>query len=233
MIFSGGFAVGTILIRTFILYFIVIFVVRLMGKRQIGQLQPTELVVTILLSEIAAIPLENNSVPLINYVAAVIFLACLEVVSSGIALKSGKYRRAVEGNAVFIIKEGKLDIKALKKLRYSIDDIMEGLRQKDVFDISDVEYAVVETNGNLSVLLKADKIPLTLEAIDKKGEENGIPAVVIADGKYIYSNFSLCKTSKEKIDKLLRKEKTVADKVMLMTLDKKGNTFIIPKGEEE
>ncbi len=233
MIFSGGFAVGTILIRTFILYFIVIFVVRLMGKRQIGQLQPTELVVTILLSEIAAIPLENNSVPLINYVAAVIFLACLEVVSSGIALKSGKYRRAVEGNAVFIIKEGKLDIKALKKLRYSIDDIMEGLRQKDVFDISDVEYAVVETNGNLSVLLKADKIPLTLEAIDKKGEENGIPAVVIADGKYIYSNFSLCKTSKEKIDKLLRKEKTVADDIMLMTLDKKGNNFIIPKGDEE
>ncbi len=224
---------GTILIRTFILYFLVIFVVRLMGKRQIGQLQPTELVVTILLSEIAAIPLENNDVPLINSVAAVIFLACLEVVSSGIALKSGKYRRAVEGNAVFIIKEGKLDVRALKKLRYSIDDIMEGLRQKDVFDISDVEYAVVETNGNLSVLLKADKIPLTLESIGKEGEERGIPAVVIADGKYIYSNFSLCKTSREKIDKLLRKEKTEAANVMLMTLDKKGNKFIIPKGDEK
>ena len=232
MIFSGGFSMGTILIRTIILYVIVIFVVRLMGKRQIGQLQPTELVVTILLSEIAAIPLENNSVPLINSVAAVILLACLEVISSGIALKSGKYRRIVEGNAVFIIKEGKLDVKALKKLRYSIDDIMEGLRQKDVFDISDVEYAVVETNGNLSVLLKADKIPLTLESIDKKGEEKGIPAVVIADGKYIYSNFSLCKTSREKIDKILRKEKTVVDEVMLMTLDKKGNKFIIPKGDE-
>lgn len=223
---------GTILIRTFILYVIVIFVVRLMGKRQIGQLQPTELVVTILLSEIAAIPLENNSVPLINSVAAVVLLACLEVISSGIALKSGKYRRIVEGNAVFIIKEGKLDVKALKKLRYSIDDIMEGLRQKDVFDISDVEYAVVETNGNLSVLLKADKIPLTLESIDKKGEEKGIPAVVIADGKYIYSNFSLCKTSREKIDKILRKEKTVVNEVMLMTLDKMGNRFIIPKGDE-
>ena len=224
---------GIILIRTFILYVIVIFVVRLMGKRQIGQLQPTELVVTILLSEIAAIPLENNSVPLINSVAAVVLLACLEVISSGIALKSGKYRRVVEGNAVFIIKEGKLDVKALKKLRYSIDDIMEGLRQKDVFDISDVEYAVVETNGNLSVLLKADKIPLTLESFDKKGEEKGIPAVVIADGKYIYSNFSLCKTSREKIDKILRKEKTVVNEVMLMTLDKMGNRFIIPKGDEE
>lgn len=222
---------ATILIRTFILYFIVILVVRLMGKRQIGQLQPTELVVTILLSEVASIPLENSSVPLLNSVAAVILLACLEVISSAVALKSGKYRRAVEGNAVFIIKEGKLDIRALKKLRYSIDDIMEGLRQKDVFDISEVEYAVVETSGNLSVLLKADKIPLTLEDIGKKGEEKGIPAVVVADGKYIYSNFSLCRTSKEEIDNFLRKENTSADKIMLMTLDKKGNKFIINKDD--
>ncbi len=221
---------ATVLIRTFILYIIVILVVRLMGKRQIGQLQPTELVVTILLSEVASIPLEDNNVPLLNSVVAVLLLASLEIISSGIALKSGKYRRAVEGNAVFIIKEGKLDIKAVKKLRYSVDDIMEGLRQKDVFDISDVEYAVVETNGTLSVMLKADKVPLTLRSIGEKADENGIPAVVVSDGKYIYSNFQLCRTSKEKIDKLLKKEKTSVDKVMLMTLDKKGNKFIIPKG---
>lgn len=219
----------TVLIRTFLLYFIVIIVVRFMGKRQIGQLQPTELVVTFLLSEIAAIPLENNSVPLVYSLSAVILLACLEVISSGIALKSGKYRRAVEGNAVFVIREGKLDTKAVKKLRYSIDDIMEGLRQKDIFDISEVEYAVVETNGNLSVLLKSDKIPLTPSDMGLKKEKNGIPAVVIADGKFIYSNFSLCRTSEEKIKKLLEKEKLTADKVMMMTLDKAGNKFIIPK----
>lgn len=218
-----------VLIRTFLLYFIVILVVRFMGKRQIGQLQPTELVVTFLLSEIASMPLENNSVPLVYSLSAVILLACLEIISSGIALKSGKYRRAVEGNAVFIIKEGKLDTDAIKKLRYSTDDIMEGLRQKDVFDISEVEYAVVETNGNLSVLLKADKIPLSLSDIGLKKEEKGVPAVVVADGKFIYSNFSLCRTSEEKIRKLLEKEKLTIDKIMLMTLDKKGNKFIIPK----
>ncbi|MBR6647587.1 MAG: DUF421 domain-containing protein [Clostridia bacterium] len=219
----------TVLIRTFLLYFIVILVVRFMGKRQIGQLQPTELVVTFLLSEIAAIPLENSSVPLIYSLSAIILLACLEIISSGIALKSGKYRRAVEGNAVFIIKEGRLDTNAIKKLRYSIDDIMEGLRQKDVFDISEVEYAVVETNGNLSVLLKSDKIPLSLSDLGLKKEEKGVPAVVVADGKFIYSNFSLCRTSEEKIRKVLEKEKLTADKVMLMTLDKKGNKFIIPR----
>ena len=222
----------TVLIRTFLLYFIVIMIVRFMGKRQIGQLQPTELVVTILLSEVASIPLENSSVPLIYSLLSIVLLACLEIISSGIVLKSGKYRRAVEGNAVFIIKEGKLDTKAVKKLRYSIDDIMEGLRQKDVFDISEVEYAVVETNGNLSVLLKADKLPLTFSDAGVKKEETGVPAVVIADGKYICSNFSLCRTSEEKIKKLLEKEKLTADKVMLMTLDKSGNKFIIPKEEQ-
>lgn len=221
---------AVILIRTFVLYVIVILVVRLMGKRQIGQLQPTELVITILLSEVASMPLEDNDIPLINSVFSVLLLASLEIISSAIALKSGKYRRAVEGNAVFIIKEGRLDINAVKKLRYSMDDLMEGLRQKDIFDVSDVEYAVVETSGNLSVLLKADKIPLSLESIGEGAEEKGIPAVVVSDGKYIYSNFSLCRTSKEKIDKILEKNKTTADKVMLMTLDRKGNEFIIPKG---
>lgn len=221
-----------VLIRTVILYVIVVLAVRLMGKRQIGQLQPTELVVTILLSELAAIPMQDNSLPLINSIVTVMLLVSLEIISSQIALKSGKYRRIVEGNAVFIVKEGKLDIKAIKKLRFSIDDIMEALRQKDVFDIGDVEYAVVETNGTLSVLLKADKIPLNLRAIGEKAEEKGIPAVVVADGRYIYSNFYLCKTSKAKIDDLLSEEKISVKDIMLMTLDKKGNKLIIPKGEQ-
>lgn len=218
-----------ILIRTIILYALVILVVRLMGKRQIGQLQPTELVVTILLSEVASMPLEDKNVPLLNSVFAVLLLASLEIISSLIALKSGKYRRAVEGNAVYIIKEGQLDVKALKKLRFTVDDIMEGLRQKDVFNIEDVQYAIVETNGSVSVLLKKDKLPLDLSSINKKAEENYIPAVVISDGKYIYSNFSLCGTSKEKIDLILQKENKSAKDIMLMTLDKKCNKFIIER----
>ncbi len=218
-----------ILIRTVILYVLVIMVVRLMGKRQIGQLQPTELVITFLLSEVAAMSLENKDIPLLNAIMIVLLLASLEIISSFFALKSGKYRRAVEGNAVYIIKEGKLDVKVLKKLRFSIDDIMEGLRQKNVFDINDVQYAVVETNGALSVLLKQDKIPLDLKSIGKTAEKNYIPAVVISDGRYIYSNFFLCKTSKEKIDKILKKEKKEVKDVMLMTLDVNGKVFIMER----
>ncbi len=220
-----------VLIRTIIIYLVVVMAVRFMGKRQIGQLQPTDLVITIILSEIAAIPIENRKLPLSFSLIAVMVLVSLEIVFSHIALKSGKFRRVVEGNAVFIIKEGKLDIKAIKKLRFSIDDIMEGLRQKDVFDISEVEYAVVETNGNLSVMLKSDKIPVSLSTLGKKTEEKGIPAVVISDGKYIYSNFELCKTNENKINKILKNKKITKDNVMIMTLDKKGNEVIVPKGE--
>ena len=233
MIFLGGFNVVSILLRTFIVYIMVVFAVRVMGKRQIGQLQPTELVITIILSEIASIPIEDTSNPMINSVVSVIFLVLLEVIFSFLSLKSGKFRRFTEGNAVYIIKEGKLDIEILKKIRFSIDDIMEALREKDVFDISDVEYAVVETNGSLSVMLKADKTPISLSTLKEEPVEKGIPAVVVSDGKYIYSNFGLCATNKAEIDIILEKENLTAPQVMVMTLDKKRNKIIIPKTAEK
>lgn len=220
-----------VIIRTFIVYFVVVAAVRLMGKRQIGQLQPTELVITIILSEIAAASISDTQTPLIYSVAGVATVVSMEIIFSFAALKSGRFRRATEGNAVFIIKEGRLDIKALRELRFSVDDLTESLRQKDVFDISDVEYAVVETNGSLSVMLKADKNPLTLSTFGRKAEEKGIPAVVIADGKYIYSNFTICGTSKSHIDRILADEKLHISEIMVMTLDKSGNKVIIPKEE--
>ncbi len=219
----------TILLRTFIVYIMVVLAVRVMGKRQIGQLQPTELVITIILSEIASTPIVEKTDPIMDSVAAVAFLVLLEMIFSFFALKSGKFRRLIEGNAVYIIKEGKLDIAILKKIRYSIDDIMEALREKDIFDISDVEYAIVETNGSLSVMLKNDKTPLTLNSLEEEPEEKGIPAVVVSDGRYIYSNFNLCGTTKKEIDRILKKEKLTAPQVMIMTLDKKRNKIIIPK----
>ncbi len=220
---------SVVLVRTFIIYFVIVIAVRLLWKRQIGQLQPTELVITIILSEIAASSVNDTEKPLINSLMGVVMLVSLEIISSCIALKSGKFRRIVEGNAVYIIKEGKLDINALKEIRFSIDDLMEALRQKDVFDISDVEYAVVETNGSLSVMLREDKKPLTLNTFGRKAEEKGLPVVVVADGKYIYSNFSICGTSKSRIDSILAEEKIHISHVMLLMLDKSGNKVIIPK----
>ena len=141
-------------IRTLILFVVIIFGLRLMGKRQIGQLQPAELVITILLSEIAATPMQDNDISMLNSVVAIMILVSLEIIMSAISLKSMSFRGLLQGNSIVIIKDGVIDPGQMKRLRFTLDDLLEALRQKDVFDIEEVEYAVVETNGTLSVLLK-------------------------------------------------------------------------------
>ena len=134
---------------------------RFMGKRQLGELQPTELVITILLSEIAAIPMENNDSPLLNSLFATALLVCLEIINSVLSMKSQFFSRILQGKSAVIIENGILNQKKLKDLRFSIEDLLEQLRQKDCFDIKDVNYAVVDTNGNLSLKKKNNLESLT------------------------------------------------------------------------
>ena len=145
------------IIRTVILYLLVIAAVRLMGKRQIGQMQPTELVVTILLSEIAAVPMQDTETPLLNSVIAVLLLAAFEIIQSAVSLKSRKFRRLFDGSPAVIVSNGEADIKKMRKLRLTADDLSSALRQKDIFDINEVLFAVVETNGTLSVCKKPEQ----------------------------------------------------------------------------
>lgn len=147
------------LIRTGIIYILIIAAVRLMGKRQIGELQPSELVITILISEIAAIPLQDNGMPLVNTLVSIFLLIALEIISSVLNMKSGKFRDFMQGHSIILIRDGKLDQKKLTQLRFTMDDLLEALRQKDIFSIDEVQYAVVETNGTLSVLLKPENRP--------------------------------------------------------------------------
>ena len=158
------------LIRTVILYLFVIATVRIMGKRQIGELQPTELVITILLSEIVAIPMQDNDIPLLSAVIPVMVLVGFEILISGISLKSVRFRSAMQGNSIIVIRDGVPDLKEIKKIRFTIDDILEALRQKDIFDISKVQYAIVETNGAISVMLKPEFSEITKKDLRLKAE---------------------------------------------------------------
>ena len=142
-----------ILIKVTIIYLAIIPVVRLMGKRQIGELQPSELVITILLSEVAALTLQNPSTPLTISVVLIFLLACYEVFSSELCLKIPMIRNLMQGNPVLIIRKGKILEKNLKAIRFSIEDLLEALRLKDVYDIDAVDFAYVETNGAVSVNL--------------------------------------------------------------------------------
>lgn len=228
---SGDFMFIT-LIRTSVLYIFVIAIMRLMGKRQIGELQPTELVVTLLLSEIIAIPMQDNDISLVSAIVPVLVLVGFEILISVIGLKSVKIRSLMQGNSIIIIRDGKLDLKKIKELRFTIDDILEALRQKDIFDISKVQYAVVETNGTISVMLKPEYEPVTREDLSLESPDSGMPCAVIIDGRIIKTDFNSCNMTMEKLKKIIKKDKINVENTLLMTIDKKGNKTIIGKDSE-
>ncbi|MDO4397544.1 MAG: DUF421 domain-containing protein [Oscillospiraceae bacterium] len=219
----------TTIIRTVILYLAAVFSVRLMGKRQIGELQPAELVVTILLSEIAAIPIQDNDIPLINSIVPLMLLVGFEILSSVIGIKSVRFRKINDGNPFIIIKDGVIDQKKLKALRLTVDDLLSALRQKDVFDISDVEYAVMETNGSVSLLLKPEKRGVTAQDMNITVKDSGFLCPVIIDGRIIGKHLSNCGFSRKKLDSALKKANLSQNEVLLMTVDKNGKTEIIKK----
>lgn len=209
-----------VLIRAIIVYVIVIVGVRLMGKRQIGELQPSELVITFLLSDVASMPLQNSSTPLLQSVATVFLLIALEVITSCLALKFRPFRTLIQGHSVMIIKKGELQQENMKRIRYSVDDIIESLRLKDIFDVSEVDYAYVETNGSLSVLPKKSK-----------NESAALPCLVVSDGKIIEREFALCGMTRKKLERILKKKGLELQNILLMTFSEDGRANIVLKKE--
>lgn len=217
--------------RTVILLIIIVFAVRIMGKRQIGQLQPAELVVTILLSEIAATPMQDNDIPMLNSVVAILVLVSLEIIMSVLSLKSIKIRALLQGNSVILVRDGKIDSKQMKRLRFTLDDLLEALRQKDVFDISDVQYAVAETDGSLSVLLKPGKRTVTAQDMNIKNPDGGLPFVIVMDGKVIRSEFSSTLMNDKKIEKIIRNTGLDIKDIFLLVVDRNGKTTVVRKDD--
>lgn len=220
------------LIRATILYVIIIFLIRLMGKRQIGELQPSELVITILISEIASIPMENNSVPIINSVVALFALVAYEILTSAAGLKSNKLRSVIQGHPVIVIRDGKIDAKALKKLRMTVNDLVSALRQKDVFEISQVSYAIFETNGKISVLLKPEYRNSSAADLDIYPADNGMPFAVVCDGEIIDETVKDSTFDISHVKKIIVSSKIPVEEILIMTVDSKGNVYIERKEKE-
>jgi uncharacterized membrane protein YcaP (DUF421 family) len=177
-------------IRALILYAVVVIGVRIMGKRQIGELQPFELVVTIMIAELASVPMENTGIPLINGVVPILALLLAEVVISYITLKSERARSMLCGSPSVVIENGKIVQKELARLRYNINDLMEQLREKDIVNVSDVEFAILETNGQLSVVPKPHKRPVTPEDLHLSTHYEGLPYALIMDGHIQHKNLT-------------------------------------------
>lgn len=193
-------------VRTLLLYVLVISALRIMGKRQVGELQPGELVVAIMISDLGAIPLGDTSLPLGSGVVPILTLIGAELVLSIISLKSDKVRRILTGTPSVIIKNGIIQAEEMRKNRYNLEDLAEGLREKDCYDVSDVHTAILETNGSLSVILKGDKRPIKAEDINLPFRQETLPYVLIADGKVYPEHLTEAGVSRKWLDSAIRKQ---------------------------
>ncbi len=219
----------TIISRTAILYFFVIIGIRLMGKRQIGEMQPGELVVTILISEMAAIPLQDINQPVILGVAAIFTLVFLEMLFSVLCLKIPSLHRLLSGSSRIVIRDGRLDQQEMKKLRLTVSDLIELLRDRDVFDISTVAFAVMETNGSLNVLLKSGEQPATKADIAKKSKNAALFLPVVSDGKLMTDAIKELGIKPDDVRKILKENKMTEKQVFLLSVDKNLDYTIIKK----
>lgn len=221
------------LIRTIILYVTIILAVRLMGKRQISELQTTELVVTLLISDIAAIPMQNTQLPLVSGLVPIAILISCEILISVIMMKSAKFRKFICGKPIVIINNGKIDQKQMKRLRMSTEDLSEQLRQLDVFSLQDVAYGIVETNGKMSILKKPKQQQPTASMLGIVVPDKGIETVVISDGEISDFSLSLCNLSKDWVMGILKGQNVKLDDVFIMTANKNKDFYIIKKEDKQ
>ena len=220
-----------VLLRCFVMYFVVILAVRLMGKRQIGELQPAELVITILISELASMPMQDLHLPILSAIFPIFLLVLLEVVISVIALKSISVRTFLYGHPLILIYKGNFRQKEMEKARVTVDDILEIMRNNGISDISEVDYAVLETNGQLSVIEKAHKKPLSADDLKITVEKStGLPHLLVIDGRLIKDNLNECNLSIQWLQKQLKKNKFSSVKdVFLMTVNDEKEVFLVRK----
>ncbi len=218
-----------VFIRAILLYLLIIFALRLMGKRQIGELQPSELSITILISNMATLPIEDSNIPMLMGAIPILALVGFELLLSAATLKSKRLRKVISGNPVIVVREGEIDQKELKRLRFSIDDLMEALRENGIFDIREVHYAVVETTGQVSVLQKFHSQPVTPKMLDLKGQNEAPPVVVISDGVVIEDSLNAYHLGKDWLYKTVEEQGYQIKDLFLMTADKNGQTYLVPK----
>ena len=217
-------------IRTLLLYLVIILAVRLMGKRQVGELQPSELVITILISAVASVPVQDVDIPLSHGVVPILTLMAAEVIISSFSQKHIRFRRMLTGNPMLVIKDGRLLQPAIDKLRLSIDDILANLRLNGIFDIRDIKRAQIETNGQISVLLKEEKQPATPGDLGLKVQPVGPFYTLISDGHVISDNLKSIGQDEAWLRKVIKAAGAdTPEQVFFFSADTYGNTIFTKK----
>ncbi len=216
-------------LRTAILYLLLIAVVRMMGKRQVGQMEPSEFVVTMLVANLASIPMENDGIPLFAGVVPILTVLGVELVLSAISVASIGFRRLLCGKPVILIENGHLLQHNLRKTRITIDELTGHLRLKEVLDLTTVQYAILETNGELSVFLYPDHRPATAKEAGVSTGSQSLPISLVEDGKLLKKNLPLLQKDAQWVRTLLKKKRSTPEDTYLLTVDTEGNQLWLPK----
>ena len=212
-------------VRAIMVYILVLIVMRLMGKREIGQLQPFELVISIMIADLASIPMTDPGVPIFNGLVPILGLLAMHLLITVLNIKSVNLRKITCGKPTILVYRGKIDEDALKKERFTISELQERLRGKDVFNLGDVEFAILETNGEISVITKPNKMNVTREDMNIEADYEGLPYDLIVDGKIMYENLNKIGKDKRWLLKQIEKFKCMPEDVLIATMDGKGNFF--------
>ncbi len=219
----------TCLIRTVIIYLFLVLAIRTTGKRQIGELEISELVSTFLLSEIASAPIGNQEIPLSFAILPILTIISLEVIVSFLNTRSALMKKLFLGSPIILIRGGRLQQKELSKARMSVEELLSELRQNGVASIEEVAYAILENNGKLSVTPHAKHKPLTPEDLHLGAEESGIAHAIVVDGVIKKEALDSVGQSKDWLNKILRRNNYKLEEIFLLTVDDLGKTCIIKK----
>ena len=217
--------------RTIILYLILIAVIRLMGKRQIGQMEPAEFVVTMLVANLAAIPMQDGGIPLFSGFVPIVTVLGVELVLSALSMKSIPLRKLLCGKPVILIEDGNILQKNLQKTRITLDELMGHLREKDVLDLKAVQYAILETNGNLSVFPYPKEKPAPAKDAGIPVGEQSLPIMVVSDGILLEKNLPIVRKDKAWVDQILQEKNATMAETWLLTVDGQDNILFYRKEE--
>jgi len=215
-----------LVIRTFFLYFAIIFIMRMMGKKQIGQLEPFELVIALMISDLATFPMEDIRIPILHAIIPIVTLLFLQVASSYIELKSEKARRILTGTPSILIRDGKIDVAELRYQRFNINDLLEELRLKGYFNLSDIQYAILETSGALSILPKTGQAAATKDDLNITITQESLPVSLIMDGNINYKNLNFLEKDETWLKSILKRNKIHrASDLFIGMLDSKNKFY--------
>ncbi len=220
----------TLIVRSLIIYIVVLFLIRFMGKRQIGEMQPFELVVTLVIADLATIPMADTALPLLHGIVPLFTLVCLHYLLCLLSRKSIRWRKLLNGKPVIVVGPDGVDYTALKRLNMNFNDLMEGLRTANYFNLEEVLYAIIQTNGTLTVVPRAPYAPLTAQDLEIQKDQATLPMIVFAEGKMLSENANIAGINAEWLQQNISKVGINKLKdIMLITLTNTGKLYIQPR----